>query len=312
MRILELFAGIGGVAAAVEAEKNLDAEIVQAIDIDTVAKVVYQENFSWPYRIAEIASVTSDELASLDANLWWLSPPCLPFSVRGMRKDLHDPRNQALMHLIGVISQIRPPVVIIENVPGFETSQSCKHLVEQLCKSNYHHQILDVCPTAFGWCNKRRRIYFVAWQPSCCDSENIVSELTWETTEQPSLSEMVDHRINRESNPELYLDDDAVEKYLPALDRLTVQDIAEGSKPTACYAASYGKTYLHAGSYLVNEEGVRRFSPDEVKRQLGFDKSFNFPSSVSTRPAWKLLGSSLSIPVVRALLSSIGNSIDLR
>ena len=239
-----------------------------------------------------------------------MSPPCLPFSVRGLRKDLHDSRNHAFKHLIEVITTVRPPVVVLENVPGFEVSESCKLFTSELSIADYRHQIIDVCPTEFGWRNRRRRIYLVAWQQSICNSDRIVNNISLRDTQVSSLSSMIDDRISRASFPELYLDEVVQKKYIMALNRLTIADIQNG-KPSACFAASYGKTYLHAGSYLVANDGVRRFSPDEVKRQLGFSDRFTFAKDISTRNAWKLLGSSLSIPVVQWLLKAIHRGVDL-
>ena len=34
----------------------------------------------------------AEELAAFGADLWWLSPPCQPYSVRGRGRDLDDPR----------------------------------------------------------------------------------------------------------------------------------------------------------------------------------------------------------------------------
>ncbi|CAE7660264.1 mspIM [Symbiodinium sp. KB8] len=69
--------------------------------------------------------------ASLE-HVWWLqgpaltqpsilcaSPPCQPWSSGGMGTGLESPDGLLFLHLIGQIAFLQPPVVLIEQVPGF-------------------------------------------------------------------------------------------------------------------------------------------------------------------------------------------------
>jgi len=47
---------------------------------------------------------------------------------------------------------------------------------------------------------------------------------------------------------------------------------------------------------------LRYFSPREIARLHGFPEDFRFPPSLSTRQQYQLLGNSLSVTVVQALL----------
>ena len=63
---------------------------------------------------------------------------------------------------------------------------------------------------------------------------------------------------------------------------------------------------MGSGSFLVTEQGVRRFSPTEVGRLLGLPPTFQFPDGLSLEKRYKLLGNGLSIPVARWVLSHLG------
>ena len=55
-RVLELFAGIGGLRCAWP-----EATLVAAVDINQIARDVYLRNHSGPYHIREIASMRSSD-----------------------------------------------------------------------------------------------------------------------------------------------------------------------------------------------------------------------------------------------------------
>jgi len=90
IRALELFCGIGGFSAAA-AGTNL--RIAGAVDQSPSALEVYRLNFpghdAWQLNLE---NVTREELQSAEADFWWLSPPCQPYTVRGAGRDAADPR----------------------------------------------------------------------------------------------------------------------------------------------------------------------------------------------------------------------------
>ena len=86
MRVVELFAGIGGCSAALPP----DCDVVQAVDQSPYAHAVYSHNFAHRYDTFNLAGLRPGQLE--EADLWWMSPPCQPFTVRGRQRDLDDPR----------------------------------------------------------------------------------------------------------------------------------------------------------------------------------------------------------------------------
>lgn len=288
-RVLELFAGIGGLAAAWP-----EASIATAIDIDLRAQEVYHQNFAHPYRAAEIESLTSTELSEYSADCWWMSPPCQPFTRRGAQRDLADPRCRALLRLIELLAECRPAELALENVGGFEGSHAHRRLIDQLLSLGYHCLSRCLCPTEMGWPNRRPRFYLLAslqplpqWRPLPrldCRLDELI-----DTTLIPGSPQATQY----------VLPEPLVERYFNALDR-----VDSGSSATACFGSSYGKSTVRAGSYLKCGSGYRRFTPREVARLLGFTDAFRL-DGLADRAAWKLLGNSLSLPSVRYVLSHL-------
>jgi len=290
VRVLELFAGIGGFAAAFP-----DLEIVEAIDIDQSAREVYSANFKHCYSVKEIASLPLEWFSCHRADFWWMSPPCTPFTQCGARRDLKDPRSDAIRHLIHVVASLRPPLVCIENVIGFETSQTYQHLHDRWQQVGYHLHTYTICPSALGWPNRRPRVY-------CIASLESLPEIPKPILAPRSLREIVDKNITPETHATLWLETKTVDRYFDAMDRVSM---ANESAMTACFASSYGKAIVRSGSYLETPSGFRRFSPREVARLLGFQDNFHLPDTLSIQRQWHLLGNSLSLPAIRHLIARI-------
>ena len=72
-----------------------------------------------------------------------------------------------------------------------------------------------------------------------------------------------------------------------------------------CFTSAYGRSPVRSGSYLATKTGVRRFSPAEILRLLGFPESFRLPPELGLEGAWRLVGNSLSIDAVRWVLGTI-------
>ena len=81
MRIVDLFCGIGGVDEAIGGPgcRVPAAEIVAAMDIDRSAAAVYAANHGVIPQCVTLESIRRIPTA----DLWWLSPPCQPYTTRG-------------------------------------------------------------------------------------------------------------------------------------------------------------------------------------------------------------------------------------
>lgn len=293
MRVLELFAGIGGFAAAFPR-----SEIVAAVDIDQSARDVYLANFRSHYFVKEIASLPLEWFSRQNCDVWWMSPPCTPFTQRGEQRDLDDTRSDALRHLIQVAAVLRPSLICLENVVGFESSRAYSMLQSKWSEAGYQIQTRTFCPSILGWPNRRPRVYCIASQTS------LPSWKSNPAAESMSLAQCVDGSISPETQPELWPDFKTVERYFDAMDRVsmskdTVTDNLDSKPITACFASSYGKAIIRSGSYLETPWGYRRFSPREVARLLGYHDEFRLPATLSMERQWHLLGNSLSLPAVR-------------
>lgn len=153
-----MFCGIGGCAAALGDR----AQVVAAVDQNRLALRAYSMNF--PARAYPLAvEAVPDRLwRAWDADLWWLSPPCQPFTTRGLRRDLDDPRTRGLSTVLDRIAAHCPPYLAMENVPGFVGSRGHARLRDVLDRAGYSVRETLLCATSLGLPNRRLRFYLVA------------------------------------------------------------------------------------------------------------------------------------------------------
>jgi site-specific DNA-cytosine methylase len=155
-----------------------------------------------------------------------------------------------------------------------------------------------LCPTEIGVSNRRRRFYLVASQEQL---------LPWRL------------QLIQPCPPAVYLDrDPPAEAFMPPAVVLRFWkgiDIVcpdEKDAVTCCFTSAYGHSPVQTGSFLVTQHGIRRFTPAEIARILGFPPHYRLPARLSLRRAWSLVGNSLSVHAVRAVLSAIPELHDLQ
>lgn len=289
---VEFFAGLGGFATAWP-----EVRVAAAIDIHQEAAKIYAANHPHRFWTREIESIDAAEFSAFNANLWWMSPPCQPYTLRGNQRDVADPRAQSLLRLIDLIADCGPAFLVLENVCGFTKSIALQRLSQQLERCGYRWQMTELCPTSMGWPNKRPRFYLMA--------SRSLELAPWRELPQYdcTTADFIDWQLNAQDlTTDLLMDEATLAPIQDSIDRCDPQ----GERVTACFGSSYGRSLLNSGSYLqLPAGGYRRFSPREVANLLGFPFGFKLPLTIRTRTLWKLLGNSLSLPAVRYVLSHL-------
>ncbi|MGB7326284.1 MAG: DNA cytosine methyltransferase [Rubripirellula sp.] len=304
MSLIELFCGIGGVAEAVRGldapPQKINLATSRAVDIDRDCGRVYKHNFDGVFDCQTIESIDWNHVRFQrdEPEFWWLSPPCQPYCRRGRGRWDDDPRCQAILSLIGWLATRPaglPDYLALENVPGFASTSHRNCLVDGLGDAGFDVAEIVVCPTLFGIPNRRRRYFLLASRQSA-----VSVEMPQGSPQRFAVADVLEPIPDDAS--ELWMDSQVVAQYASAMD---VVDADNRLAVTACFASGYGKSIIRSGSYLRQNGRLRRFSPLEVARLMGFSAAFTFPPGYSYRKQWKMLGNSLSIPVVQALLKAL-------
>lgn len=165
LRVLELFAGIGGWRLALEAALPPGSVATFApYDSGPHCSEIYALNFGEPCCRRNIEQLEPRELEGFD--IWLMSPPCQPFSTTKDAKqgDLGDKRCKALDHLCAVLPRLAHPprFVALENVKGFKGSAACAKWRGALEATGFTCRQLLLDLADFGTPNHRTRFYLLA------------------------------------------------------------------------------------------------------------------------------------------------------
>jgi site-specific DNA-cytosine methylase len=285
--LLELFCGIGGCAAALRDR----VQIVAAVDQNRRALAAYQANFCHPIYPHVVESIPDRTWRGWHADVWWMSPPCQPFTARGRRRDLDDPRARGLVAVFARVAALRPRVVALENVLGFAGSRAHQLARDVLDRAGYTTRETTLCPTELGLPNRRPRFYLLASQEALPD---------WPSRQGPPVT--LQDILDTDPSPSLWCDPELERRYAGALD---VADAAEPTASTACFTSAYGRSIVRSGSYLRTSSGLRRFSAGEILRLLEFPRTYELPCELSPGAGWSLVGNSVSVRAVRWLFRPI-------
>ncbi len=161
----EFFAGIGLVRMGLERQ---GWKIAFANDFDPDKKEIYEGHFgdsSDHFSLGDIHQIDVTEIPQV--TLATASFPCNDLSLAGSRGGLHGKSSSAFWGFIAILEGMghrKPPLVLLENVPGFITSHNGKDLREALLALNGLGYVVDpfILDAAHFVPQSRQRLFIVA------------------------------------------------------------------------------------------------------------------------------------------------------
>ncbi|XP_075979010.1 tRNA (cytosine(38)-C(5))-methyltransferase [Anticarsia gemmatalis] len=324
-KILELYSGIGGMHCAWN-ESGLHGEITAAIDINTVANAVYKHNFPDTHLITRnIQSLTPKEIKKFNVDTILMSPPCQPFTRNGKYLDDNDPRTNSFLYIIEILDQLdNIEYILMENVKGFETSTVRNLFIDKLKECNFDIQEFLLCPSSVGVPNSRLRYYCIARR----------NTLIWPFKRKDEIVTSLPNDYGPPHTLESILEDDVSEKFIVPDKRLRCGKVFDvcyrDSKRSNCFTKAYTHYVEGMGSVFTDkprevvkmcyekanlhepgskefvealkELNLRYFTPKEVLMLMAFPKDYSFPTDITMKQCYRLLGNSVNVKVIAELL----------
>lgn len=294
MRAIDLFAGIGGMRLGFE-QAIPGMETVFASEIDKFANQTYLENFGGTVA-GDITKIDAADIPPSD--LYLAGFPCQAFSLAGHRLGFEDTRGTLFFDVARICAHHRPRAIVCENVKGLlnhdkgNTMRTILGALEDLGYSTYH-KVLN--SKDFGVPQHRERVYIVA-----------LSEGDFEFPEPPCTPTCVGDILEDSVDPKYTIS----EKYMDFLKRHRADHEARGGgfgyvvRERESIAGAVVCGGMGRERNLVRDgDDIRRMTPREMARLQGFPDTFRFP--VSDTQAYKQLGNSVTVPVVRAIAEGI-------
>jgi DNA (cytosine-5)-methyltransferase 1 len=168
LTVLDLFCGAGGLSFGLQ---KAGFRVLGALDSWEPAVRTYAQNFSHPIVQRNIRATSASEFISLvgarniSIDLIAGGPPCQGFSVQRIGVD-HDERNDLIFEFARFVSELKPRMFLMENVPGLLWKRGIEFArkFETILSSNGYavaHARLN--GAEYGLPQIRKRIYYYGW-----------------------------------------------------------------------------------------------------------------------------------------------------
>lgn len=305
LKVIDLFAGIGGIRRGFNQVFDNQIECVFSSEIDKNAQKTYQLNFQeLPH--GDITTIKEEEIPSHDIILAGF--PCQAFSVAGYRKGFEDTRGTLFFDVVRIAKYHKPKVLFLENVKGFighdkgKTFQIVKNTLEEIGYKVYA-KVLN--SKDYGVAQNRERIYIIAFLDHSIEF-TFPKALDLKPTIHDSLEREVDEKYYYNGKP-LYKkikNDITNQNTVYQWRRKYVRENKNNLCPTL--TANMG-TGGHNVPIITDNKGIRKLTPRECANFQGFNKEFKFPKDLATSHRYKQIGNSVTVNVIEMIAKEIKN-----
>ena len=284
-KIISLFSGAGGLDLGFQ---RSGFPLTFAVDLSPAAIQTHRRNFKGTVSVAadleelgpEGVLIHLDDLLEPGESIGVIGgPPCQGFSTLGKR-DADDPRNELFLQFVRLADELRPSVVLMENVSGLlimEGGKVRENLVGALEALGFSVAWRQVLSADYGVPQLRRRAVFVATAPGV--EEFVFPPATHgPTAQRPYVT--VEEAIG--DLPALGPAECRTEFDGPARNEYQRQR-RQGSKKLHNHEAARHSPGLVKAISFIPDGGNRRSIPDEYQPRSGFHNSYS--RLASSKPA---------------------------
>ena len=300
LKIIDLFAGIGGIRLGVEQAFG-SVDCVFTSEIDKHAVTTYKANFKDSHIFGDIKQIGASDVPDHDILLAGF--PCQPFSQAGLKKGFTDTRGTLFFDIERILLAKQPKAFLLENVKqlkGHDKGRTFQTIIDHLNNAGYKvfYEILKA--RDFGIPQNRERIYIVGFL-----DHSINFEFPKPTNLPTRVGDILDDIVD-----EKYTISDKLwsgHKRRKELNKLNGKGFGYGlfNKDSA-YTNTISARYYKDGSEILIEQenkNPRKLTPREACRLQGFPEEYVIP--VSDAQAYKQFGNSVAVPVIKAIATEI-------
>ena len=329
LKMIDLFAGIGGIRLGFDIALNQTAETVFVSEMDYYAQITYQSNFHDNFYISgDITEINENNIPNFDICLAGF--PCQAFSIAGKKQGFNDNyygnnRGNLFLEVVRICKLHRPKVIFCENVKGLVIHNS-GNTFKTICQEfknigyNVHYKILN--SKDFGLAQNRERIYIVCFREDIDDS---TFKFPVPNEKKVTLAEILE---DAPISAKYYLSDTYVKTLRKHRERhekagngfgFIIRDLNDIAGALVCGGMGREKNLIidnreHSKipvtriSGEINNENIRKLTPREWARLQGFPDTYILP--VADTHLYKQLGNTVSVNVITAIAQQIRNVLN--
>jgi len=303
-----MFAGIGGICLGF---KQAGFDIVWANEKDKAACNTYRYNFgnTW-LRECDIKTINAADIPDMD--VLTAGFPCQPFSIAGKQEGFCDPRGNLFFEIARIVDVKRPKVIFLENVSNLiehDNGRTFLVIYNSLVQFGYFVKYRVMNAHLYGNIPQpRSRIYIVAFNDiNLCNSFVFPGEI--------KLTATIDDVINRHKRKhDIYYyqaDSKIIEKYgnqikdIHYIYRISDKGLIRVREHLCPTLTANMGTYPDRVPIVCDDYGIRRLTLRECLDFQGFPQDFRFPNTITIHDAYKQIGNSVCVPVIKRIATEI-------
>jgi DNA (cytosine-5)-methyltransferase 1 len=314
LKMIDLFAGIGGIRIAFE---NNGVKCVASSEIDNNACKTYEMNFG-EKPLGDITKIGSNQLPDFD--IITAGFPCQPFSLAGLRKGFEDTRGTLFFEVARLIKERKPNAFLLENVEGIVNHNGGKTLevIEGVLKElgyNFDWKVMNA--SDFGVPQNRKRWYCVGFKKELnikFENQDINAKYIYKFPQKKDLNYKVKDIIEKNVDKEYDVSDICkanINKYYEAFANSKRNKegeviLANEIRPSRCNFRADGispcltaKMGTGGNNVPVYVKEMRKLTEKECLRLMGFPKWYKIDKNKSY--SYKQIGNSVVVSVVDEL-----------
>jgi DNA (cytosine-5)-methyltransferase 1 len=312
-KMIDLFAGIGGIRSGFEQTNQVKS--IFSCEIDKDACEVYEDNFGDdPY--GDITKIDIETIPDHDIICGGI--PCQAFSIAGKQGGFEDTRGTLFRNVAEIVKEKQPKAIFLENVKGLvshDKGKTLKTIISAFEEIGYivHWSVLNAVD--FGIPQKRQRIYIVAFRKDIvgADKFSFPTGNTAATTISSILEKNVDAKYFLSQQYCNTLKDHK-ERHKKKGNGFGYQIISADETANTIMVGGMGRERnlvidqsipinLNKRKTPMNSENIRKMTPREWARLQGIPEDFKL-SSVDGH-SYAQLGNCVVVPVIRQIAEAI-------
>lgn len=308
IKIIDLFAGIGGIRLGFERASKNTIDCVFTSEWNKYSAQTYLENFNDFKVYGDITEI--NEKLIPDHDILLAGFPCQPFSQAGLKKGFSDTRGTLFFDIERILIHKKPQAFLLENVKqlkGHDKGRTLETIIAHLKEIGYNNiQYKVLRARDFGLPQNRERIYIVGFL-----NNDITFEFPKPTFEPTRVGNILEKKVDKK-----YTISDrlwAGHQRRKRENKLKGKGFGYGmvnknSEYTNTLSARY---YKDGSEVLIQQDGEnpRKLTPRECARLQGFPDSFKIP--VSNTQAYMQFGNSVPVNVVEKVAEQMLKHINM-
>lgn len=307
IKIIDLFAGIGGIRLGFEQAFGKDLECVFTSEIDKFAIQTYTENFGNDNIYGDITKISEKDIPEHDILLAGF--PCQPFSQAGLKKGFKDTRGTLFFDIERILISKKPKAFLLENVKqlkGHDKGNTLKVILQHLNDAGYKTYVKVLAAKDFGIPQNRERIYIVGFLDKTVD---------FKFPEPIKKETKVGDILEKNPNEKYTISD----KLWAGHQRRKLMHKEKGNgfgyglfNENSSYTNTISARYYKDGSEILIEQkdkNPRKLTPREAARLQGFPETYKI-DAVSDNQLYKQFGNSVCVPVIEKIAEEVKTSLE--